>query len=323
MSDNRLEDPGVMEVTGRVLISTIIALVVVLILVFLFHIYAKWLWHRRQRVIDAHNNRHRQDQHSGVTVLRRGLDAAFLNTLPVVLFEGKDFKNGLECSVCLSEVEEGEKARILPKCNHAFHAECIDMWFHSHSTCPICRNPVQEQTEVSVESLLENHQTQEQSTNSGDPNSRTFPANMLFWGDETEVSTLTSQLEEANNQNQAPILPIEPASSSSSSSTSSQTNNDRTKPDLVIDIPRQVVISEEEDEKTPVFSGMRSLRRILSSGRRSKYMMGIGEVEAFSKRLKREFRALEVANVHFILESEPLVDEESWLQNRPKVETSS
>ncbi|CAI9267649.1 unnamed protein product [Lactuca saligna] len=264
MSNSKLDDPGVMEVTGRVLIATIIALVVVLILVFLFHIYARWLWHRRQRSIDAYTNRHRHDQHSGVTVLRRGLDASFLNSLPVILFEAKDFKNGLECSVCLSEIMEGEKTRILPKCNHAFHAECIDMWFHSHSTCPICRNPVQEQTEVSVESLLENHQTQEQSTNSGDSNSHTFPVNMLFWGDETEVSTLTSQLEEATNQHQAPILPFEPPSSSSSSSSSSQTNNDRGKPDLVIDIPRQVV-SEDDDEKTPVFSGMRSLRRILSS----------------------------------------------------------
>lgn len=265
MSESKLDDPGVMEVTGRVLIATIIALFVVLILVFLFHIYAKWLWHRRQQAIDGHNHRHRHDQHSGVTVLRRGLDASFLKTLPIIQFEAKDFKNGLECSVCLSEIEEGEKTRVLPKCNHAFHAECIDMWFHSHSTCPICRNPVQEQTEVSVESLLENHQTQEQSTNNGD--SHTFPTNVLFWGDETEVSTLTSQLEEANNQHQAPILPFEPAPSSSSSSSSSQTNNDRTKPDLVIDIPRQVV-GEDEDEKTPVFSGMRSLRRILSSSRR-------------------------------------------------------
>ncbi|KAL4564319.1 hypothetical protein LXL04_028379 [Taraxacum kok-saghyz] len=34
-----------------------------------------------------------------------------------------------------------------------------------------------------------------------------------------------------------------------------------------------------------------------------------GSAEAFSERLKRELHALEAANVHFILESEPLVDE--------------
>lgn len=39
------------------------------------------------------------------------------------------------------------------------------------------------------------------------------------------------------------------------------------------------------------------------------YVMGIGEAEAFSERLKRELLALEAANVHAILESEPMVDE--------------
>ena len=37
--------------------------------------------------------------------------------------------------------------------------------------------------------------------------------------------------------------------------------------------------------------------------------MGVGEAEAFSERLKRELQALEAANVHAILESEPLMDE--------------
>lgn len=32
--------------------------------------------------------------------------------------------------------------RILPKCRHEFHAECIDMWFSSHSTCPLCRSTI-------------------------------------------------------------------------------------------------------------------------------------------------------------------------------------
>ena len=41
--------------------------------------------------------------------------------------------------------------------------------------------------------------------------------------------------------------------------------------------------------------------------------MGIGEAEAFSERLKRELLALEAANVHAILESEPLVDEVNLL----------
>lgn len=40
--------------------------------------------------------------------------------------------------------------------------------------------------------------------------------------------------------------------------------------------------------------------------------MGIGEAEAFSERLKRELQALEAANVHAILENEPLINEVTY-----------
>ncbi|KAK9056529.1 hypothetical protein SSX86_023891 [Deinandra increscens subsp. villosa] len=275
-----MDDPGVMEVTGRVLIATIIALVVVLILLFLFHIYARWLWQRRQQQAGGFNSRpnsREQQQHPGVTVLRRGLDAAFLKTIPVLVFDSKDHHHvEVECSVCLCELEQGDKTRVLPKCNHVFHAECIDMWFHSHSTCPVCRNLVSEETkEISVESLLlenDNHADDETHEGQVEESNGDFPTNVLFWGDETEVSTLTSQL--VDNDQLATFLPFEPAAASataSSSSSSSQTidkNDDRLKPDLVIDIPRQQQHEEElEDDKqsTPI---MRSLRRILGSGRR-------------------------------------------------------
>ncbi|XP_057725099.1 E3 ubiquitin-protein ligase EL5-like [Arachis stenosperma] len=47
-----------------------------------------------------------------------------------------------ECPVCLSVFEEGEEVRKLPRCKHSFHAQCIDMWLHSHFDCPVCRTPV-------------------------------------------------------------------------------------------------------------------------------------------------------------------------------------
>ncbi|EPS66911.1 hypothetical protein M569_07866, partial [Genlisea aurea] len=48
-----------------------------------------------------------------------------------------------ECAVCLAEFDESDVVRLLPKCNHSFHIECIDTWFRSHSTCPLCRSPVE------------------------------------------------------------------------------------------------------------------------------------------------------------------------------------
>lgn len=50
--------------------------------------------------------------------------------------------DGTDCSICLSEFEEDESLRLLPKCSHAFHVPCIDAWLRSHKTCPVCRAPI-------------------------------------------------------------------------------------------------------------------------------------------------------------------------------------
>ncbi|XP_016575799.1 exocyst complex component SEC3A isoform X3 [Capsicum annuum] len=51
------------------------------------------------------------------------------------------------------------------------------------------------------------------------------------------------------------------------------------------------------------------------------YVMGIGEAEAFSERLKRELQALEAANVHAILENEPLIDEIETRNNKLEMQS--
>jgi hypothetical protein len=77
-----------------------------------------------------------------------GLDARVIESLPVFEYKAQSFKDALECAVCLSEFEENEKARLLPNCKHSFHVDCIDMWFRSHSTCPICRTGAQPKQRV-------------------------------------------------------------------------------------------------------------------------------------------------------------------------------
>jgi hypothetical protein len=78
----------------------------------------------------------------------RGMSADAIAALPtfVVVVVAHDGDGGeaaaLDCPVCLGQVEPGEKARRLPKCGHAFHAECVDAWLRAHSTCPMCRAAV-------------------------------------------------------------------------------------------------------------------------------------------------------------------------------------
>ncbi|XP_065873307.1 RING-H2 finger protein ATL32-like [Euphorbia lathyris] len=72
-----------------------------------------------------------------------GLDSAVIEKFPVFFYSDvKEVKIGrgtLECAICLSEFEDNETLRLLPKCNHVFHPECIDKWLASHVTCPVCR----------------------------------------------------------------------------------------------------------------------------------------------------------------------------------------
>lgn len=71
-----------------------------------------------------------------------GLSLTIIEKLPAVQFKKTDIECGKAdggCAICLGEFMEGEWLRSLPKCSHVFHSSCIDAWFHSHSSCPLCR----------------------------------------------------------------------------------------------------------------------------------------------------------------------------------------
>ncbi|KAI5065825.1 hypothetical protein GOP47_0018449 [Adiantum capillus-veneris] len=69
-----------------------------------------------------------------------GVEQAFIDTLPVFFYKSvTGLKEGADCAVCLCEFEGEDRLRLLPKCSHAFHMDCIDTWLLSHSTCPLCR----------------------------------------------------------------------------------------------------------------------------------------------------------------------------------------
>ncbi|GFP97456.1 RING-H2 finger protein atl43 [Phtheirospermum japonicum] len=69
-----------------------------------------------------------------------GIDRKVIQSLPIFRFSSlRGQKDGLECAVCLNKFEPAEVMRLLPKCKHAFHVECVDIWLEAHPTCPLCR----------------------------------------------------------------------------------------------------------------------------------------------------------------------------------------
>ncbi|KAJ0743994.1 putative transcription factor C2H2 family [Helianthus annuus] len=69
-----------------------------------------------------------------------GLQPSVISAITVVKYNKSDgLIDGASCSVCLSDFQEDETLRLLPKCNHAFHVSCIDTWLRSHTNCPLCR----------------------------------------------------------------------------------------------------------------------------------------------------------------------------------------
>lgn len=89
----------------------------------------------------------------------RGLDSEIIQTFPTFVYSTvKNLKIGratLECVVCLNEFQDDETLRLIPKCSHVFHSECIDAWLVNHSTCPVCRaNLVPKPGDTSFVSIL-------------------------------------------------------------------------------------------------------------------------------------------------------------------------
>ncbi|KAL0700681.1 hypothetical protein Bca4012_056803 [Brassica carinata] len=258
------------EVTRKIILTAIIVLFMAVLFVLILHLYAKLYWWRLDQlqqqeqepedqlsisppVIITHRQRRRfifvpgQDPISNTG----GLTSFELSSLPIVF----RCKEGLECAICLSELVTGDKARLLPKCNHSFHVECIDMWFHSHSTCPICRNAVIGLEQTSSKVIEQVSQISSSVSNS----SREFPTNVLVWGRQDQVSagnTNVGSQEDGTSQSQDDVvLDISDSTTRRSQIVRSSSSSVR-------------FIVEEEEPKSPMTTRLRSLRRFLSRDKR-------------------------------------------------------
>ncbi|KAK9734371.1 hypothetical protein RND81_04G135400 [Saponaria officinalis] len=268
MEDFIMLQPSINEVNSE--IASILAMVMVMILFVVFivlvlcivvSLYVRWCLLRTEGTFLFSWGRRvsHQGPPSAVAVRRRGLDRATFRSLPVSVYDPKDFTEGLECSVCISEVLQGDVIRVLPKCNHGFHLECIDKWFKSHSTCPLCRNVVSCQNQSGSSLNPDVHYEPEVNSDSDSPDSDSdsdsdsesdnegasivhlrealaFPTNVLFWGNEDQLRSL------------------------------GEATTSTSRDELVIDIPRELCDDCLSSPPSIVVSRLSSLSRLLSRG---------------------------------------------------------
>ncbi|KAJ0015022.1 hypothetical protein Pint_20846 [Pistacia integerrima] len=258
--------PPLQDDSGTDFSPVIIALIGILasafILLSYYAIISKFFRRRRHGGNATALNDHMINNETSHQAANIGLDEGFIKSITVCKYKrGEGLVEGTDCSVCLSEFQEDENLRLLPKCNHAFHLPCIDTWLKSHSSCPLCRANITASTNILP--------TQETSprVNDGDIN---VSANQLQYQQRDEAVLVIHDPEEAvisrENVIEDGIQPIRRSVSMNSCVSRG--------PILVADILRSTEDDDEfqmersiEKNSTTVVRSHVSLKRCVSTGR--------------------------------------------------------
>jgi len=142
-SDEGYDSPTI-AIGGKIMMAAILVVFTAVLFFLVLHIYIRCFLGRRGSLLRGRLAF--VGEQDPPRLQNVGLRKSAIEALPVFVYQLENHKGGLECAVCLCEFEANEKGRLLPKCHHSFHIDCIDMWFQSHSTCPLCRARAQPDT---------------------------------------------------------------------------------------------------------------------------------------------------------------------------------
>lgn len=79
-------------------------------------------------------------KHRGIGVLSPKKRKIVTVSLKAHYMQREDVYSDPMCSICLVDLEVGNRIVQLENCSHAFHAECISEWVTRKAQCPACRS---------------------------------------------------------------------------------------------------------------------------------------------------------------------------------------
>ena len=119
------------------------------------------------------------------------------------MYRNESSPNG--CTICNQNYELGQVVRKMTNCPHFFHQQCIDIWFASNSTCPICRRNLNNRDNSnSNQNNITN--TNNESTNVGEIENDSQQDELLLT-EEDEIENLQSDLSETGSISDEYISP--------------------------------------------------------------------------------------------------------------------
>lgn len=113
----------------------------IILLVTLLLLYARWYFRFRYAHHAHYPHSHTSHSAQPRTAVCHGLDPAIIKSMPIILHQSSSVgrEDEMECCICLGVFEDGDKVKVLPKCDHRFHSDCVDRWLSTQSSCPLCR----------------------------------------------------------------------------------------------------------------------------------------------------------------------------------------
>ena len=102
------------------------------------------------------------------------------------------------CSICSENYSNGDIIRKIRRCGHYFHQSCVDRWFGTNSTCPICRGDINNEINNSTH---DNNDDDDDNVNNHEPTTSNTSTDNASTSNTSTDNASTSNTSTSNTSN--------------------------------------------------------------------------------------------------------------------------